>query len=70
MVFNFDREVAAIREVLGIEIDKTQAMKISMILAQAFNEGMAMERERLIGIIQRNAINPRDLVTLIRRPLR
>lgn len=74
MILNFGQEVAKFENLLkerGIVIsDSRLGLEISFLMAEVYSRGMAFERERVLGIIARKAINAADLRSEINRPVR
>lgn len=75
MIFDFGKEVSAIIDALDLDRDEVppeQGIRVAMVLVAVFDRGLSTERERVIQIIQRsrNVINPMQVVSEIRRPLR
>ena len=73
MIANFTKDVAKILEALDIDphsINHDKAFELATICFTVFDRGMAWERERVIPIIQRLAIDPMTIVREIRRPIR
>jgi hypothetical protein len=69
MIFDanqFKDEIADIRAA----IEEEDGMKIAMALFRVWDKGIGWERERIIPIIQRMAVNPQPIVAAIRKPLR
>lgn len=69
MILNFAENVDEIEKIVGKPVDR---MAVSMVLATILDRGIAMERKRVIAILQRNrnVINVRDVVAEINKPLR
>lgn len=73
MIMNFDKGVAEILKILGITpstISSDDLLKLSVVCFKQFDNGVAWERDRVIPIIQRLAIDPMRIVKEIRKPIR
>lgn len=70
MIIDVSKHVEEIAKALDIEITGEQAIAISMVLVAVFADGMHHEQQRVISLLRLYAVNPKDLVDRIRRPIR
>lgn len=73
MMIDTTKEVARLKEVFRLHGDDgALGLMLAVEVVSLIDRGMAMERERVVGIVQRNrnVINPMQVVEEIRRPLR
>ena len=73
MIMDFNKEVDEILKALDVQhdaLDQRAAMDLMAICFKLFDRGMGFERERVIPIIQRMAIDPMTIVREIRKPIR
>lgn len=66
MILNMSKQLAAVKAA----IESGDDMGAAIELASIYSAGMAMERERVITIIQQHGMNPLPLIEKIRRPIR
>lgn len=73
MIMDFTPEVDEILKLLRVEhadVSSEQSVELMGLLFKLLDKGMAAERSRVIGIIQKFGINPQPLVEKIRKPIR
>jgi hypothetical protein len=73
MMIDTTKEVDRLLEVFRIHGGHDElGIMLAMEAVALIDRGMAMERERVVGIVQRsrNVIRPMEVVAEIRRPLR
>lgn len=73
MIINFGKEVSAIIDALGLdpsEVSPERGMGVAMVLVSVLDKGISQERQRILSIIARKALNAADLRAEINRPLR
>lgn len=67
MGFNFTTEIAEIKRLLA---EGGKDLEVIAVLMLIYDRGISDERKRIRPIIQRTALNPRDIMRAIDRPLR
>jgi len=70
---SFDKEVAEIIAALELQAEPVTSdtrMKLALVCFKLFDRGVGWERDRVIPIIQRMAIDPMRIVHEIRKPIR
>lgn len=73
MIMDFTKEVDEILVVLGIkhdDVSKEQSMELMGVLFKLLDKGIGFERNRVVDLVQRHAINPMAIVEKIRKPVR
>ncbi len=71
MILNFEKQVAEITKILCDTVASgSPGLQVAMVLAEVYSKGMAFERERVLAIIARKALNASDLRAEINRPVR
>lgn len=71
MILNFEKQVAEITKILrDTDASGSPGLQVAMVLVEVYSKGMAFERERVLAIIARKAINAADLRAEINRPVR
>lgn len=69
MMIDMSADIARLRR-LGVTIPEGREMEVAMELFMTYDRGFAAGREHAIGVVQRRATNPMDIVREIRRPIR
>ena len=70
MILNFEKQVAEITKILRTDASGSPGLQVAMVLVDVYSRGMAFERERVLAIIARKALNAADLRAEINRPVR